>query len=100
MATLLDITQKIRDLSEAHGGKIGATIKFIFDDGGVILLNDSVSPPTVTNDDESAQCTVRISFENFIKLMNGDMNAMGAYMMGRLKIDGDMGVAMKLANIF
>lgn len=98
--TLEDITQKVKNLSETHGGKIGATIKFVFDDGGVIMLNDSVSPAIVSNENSSAQCTVKISIDNFIKLMNGDMNAMGAYMMGRLKIDGDMAVAMKLANIF
>ncbi len=98
--TLEDITQKVKELSESHGGKIGSTIKFVFDDGGVILLDDSVTPAVVSNEDTSAQCTVKMSTENFIKLMNGEMNAMGAYMMGRLKIDGDMGIAMKLANIF
>ena len=98
--TFEEVTQKVKVLGETHGGKIGATIKFVFEDGGVIMLDDSVSPALVTNNDGSAQCTVKISLENFIKLLNGDMNAMGAYMMGRLKIDGDMGIAMKLANIF
>ena len=98
--TLEEITQKVQVLSADHSGKIGSTIKFSFDDGNVIFLDDSVNPPKVSNDDAAAQCTVKISNENFIKLMNGEMNAMGAYMMGRLKIDGDMGIAMKLANIF
>lgn len=98
--TLEEITQKVQDLSNSHQGKIGSTIKFQFEDGGVIFLDDSVSPPIVTNNDNSAQCTVKMSTENFLKLMDGEMNAMGAYMMGRLKIDGDMAIAMKLANIF
>lgn len=98
--SLEDITQKVETLSQEHGGKIGTTIKFAFEDGNVILLDDSTSPATVSNEDIPAQCTVKISTENFIKLLEGEMNAMGAYMMGRLKIDGDMAVAMKLANIF
>lgn len=98
--TIEDITLKVKGLAIEHSGKIGATVKFAFDDGSVIHLNDTVSPAVVTNEDQPAQCTVKISLENFIKMLNGDMNAMGAYMMGRMKIDGDMTVAMKLANMF
>ena len=98
--TLEEITQRVDDLSAKHGGKIGSTIKFAFDDGSIILLDDSVTPATVSNLDGTAKCTVKISLENFVKLLEGEMSAMGAYMMGRLKIEGDMAVAMKLANIF
>ena len=98
--TLEEITQKINQLSTEHGGKIGSTIKFRFQDDTVIFLDDSVSPPTVSNQDDDAACTVKISQENLIRLMDGEMNAMGAYMTGKLKIEGDMGIAMKLANIF
>ena len=94
------ITERVRTLASSHGGKVGSKIKFAFEDGSYILLDDSVTPPTVSNDDGDAACTVRLSQENFVKLLDGEMNAMGAYMMGRLKIDGDMGIAMKLANLF
>lgn len=97
---LNEVTQRVTSLAQSHGGKVGSTIKFAFEDGSYILLNDSVSPAVVSNDDAPADCTVKVSLENFIKLLDGEMNAMGAYMMGRLKIDGDMGVAMKLANLF
>jgi putative sterol carrier protein len=43
---------------------------------------------------------VRVSISNFEKLMSGDMNPTGAFMMGKLKIDGDMSVAMKLSALF
>ncbi len=98
--TLEDLTVKIKNLTLEHGGKIGATVKFAFEDGSVIYLNDTVSPTEVNNEKLSAECTVNISSENFVKLLNGEMNSMGAYMMGRMKIDGDMTIAMKLANMF
>ena len=98
--TLEDITLKVKGLAIEHTGKIGATVKFAFDDGTMIYLDDTSSPALVTNDDQPAQCTVKMSFENFVKMLNGEMNAMGAYMMGRMKIDGDMTIAMKLANMF
>ena len=34
------------------------------------------------------------------KLMNGDLNPMTAFMFGKLKVSGDMGVAMKLQSLF
>ncbi|MDA1120679.1 MAG: SCP2 sterol-binding domain-containing protein [Bacteroidetes bacterium] len=98
--TLEELTAKIQNLVQEHGGKIKATVKFVFEDGSVIYLNDTVSPAQVNNENESAQCTVKMSSENFVKLLDGDMNSMGAYMMGKMKIDGDMTIAMKLANMF
>ncbi len=41
-----------------------------------------------------------ISEDDFIKLMNGQLNAMAAAMTGKLKLKGDMGYAMKLAALF
>ncbi|MEQ9425648.1 MAG: SCP2 sterol-binding domain-containing protein [Cyclobacteriaceae bacterium] len=98
--TLEEVTQKVAELAITHSGKIGSTVKFSFEDGTVIYLDDTTNPAAVSNADDSANCTVKISKENFLKLMDGEMNAMGAYMMGRMKIDGDMTVAMKLANMF
>jgi SCP-2 sterol transfer family len=41
-----------------------------------------------------------ISQDDFVKLMNGQLNAMAAAMTGKLKLKGDMAYAMKLAAIF
>lgn len=41
-----------------------------------------------------------ISEDDFVKLMNGQLNAMAAAMTGKLKLKGDMAYAMKLAAIF
>ncbi|PIB36125.1 hypothetical protein BFP72_12325 [Reichenbachiella sp. 5M10] len=97
--SLEETTQKVASLAEKKGGSIGKKIKFRFDEG-VISLDDSSNPTKVTNEDDYADCTVKVSLENFNKLMNGEMNAMGAYMMGKIKIEGDMSVAMKLSNLF
>ena len=97
--TLEETTAKVQDLASKKGGAIGSKIKFQFDEG-VIYLDDTVSPTTVSNADDYADCTVRVSLSNFNKLMSGDMNAMGAFMMGKIKVDGDMSIAMKLSNLF
>ncbi|MFT6865255.1 MAG: putative sterol carrier protein [Cyclobacteriaceae bacterium] len=97
--TIEEATGKVSKLASNNGGKVNATINFKFDEG-IIHLNDTVSPTLVTNEEKSAQCTIAMSIENFGKMMSGDMNPMMAFMTGKMKIEGDKGVAMKLASLF
>jgi putative sterol carrier protein len=95
---LAQVTEGMRQKVGEDAG-IGATIKFDFGDDGVIYLDGASTPNTVSNDDKEADCTVRISLENFLKLVEGDLNPTMAFMMGKLKVDGDMGLAMKLSKL-
>ncbi len=47
----------------------------------------------------NANCTVIIEDENFVKLIGGQLNPQMAFMTGKLKVTGNMGLALKLANI-
>ncbi|MEM1303022.1 MAG: SCP2 sterol-binding domain-containing protein, partial [Pseudomonadota bacterium] len=52
-----------------------------------------------TNADQDTDCTIRISRENLDKLIRGKLNPMTAFAMGKIKVSGDMGVAMKLGAL-
>lgn len=67
---------------------------------GIIHVNSYGEKNVVSNEDLPADCTVTISPKNFQKLIAGDLNPMMAVMTGKLKIDGDMSVAMKLQSLF
>lgn len=97
--TLQEATDKVNKMAETHAGKFGSKINFQFDEG-VIHLDDSVSPAVVLNEAKDVPCTIKISLDNFDKMLSGDLNPMMAFMMGKMKIDGDKGVAMKLAGLF
>lgn len=89
------LTEKIKLLAAAKGG-IGSSIKFATDAGNIFLTVDGV----VSNDDSAADCTIKVSQDDLEGLMSGDLNPMTAFMFGKIKIDGDMGVAMKLKDLF
>ena len=63
-----------------------------------LLLADGRA--TVTDDtSEKADCKLTMSSKDFIKLINGDLNATAAFMFGKLKVDGNMGYALKLEGL-
>lgn len=49
--------------------------------------------------DEEADCTIRISTANLEKLVHGKLNPMTAFATGKLKVSGDVSVAMKLGQL-
>lgn len=49
---------------------------------------------------DSAAMTMHGSAEDFVKIVNGEMNPMQAFMVGKLKVSGDMGLAMKMMPMF
>lgn len=91
-------TKKVEELAGKTGG-IGNTIKFAFDEG-VIYLDGTGESNVVSNEDKDAQCTVKMKMDDFNSLLEGSLNPMTAFMTGKFKIEGDMGVAMKLQSLF
>jgi putative sterol carrier protein len=49
---------------------------------------------------ESPTTTLTMSSDDFVGLVNGNVNAMAAFMQGKIKLQGDMGLAMKFQSIF
>lgn len=78
---------------------LGAVLKFDFGDDGILVLDASQVPNVVSNDDTEAACTMVLSLENFMEMADGKLDGTMAFMSGKLKIQGDMGIAMKLAPI-
>lgn len=55
---------------------------------------------TVTEGAGDADVTIRTSEETFSAIASGEQNPTTAYMTGKLKVEGDMGAALKLQKLF
>ena len=95
--TLQELTDQIRT-KVTHADSINATAKLVTDQG-VVFIDATQSPALVSNDDKPADCDLHVSIDNLVKMSNGDLNPMMAVMTGKLKIKGDMGIAMKMGQV-
>ena len=94
MATKTETAQK---LASADAFVAGKRVKIDFGPDGVILL-DGVEK-RVTEEDSAADSTVKVSWEDWQGLAQGTLNPMTAFMSGKLKVEGDMSVAMQLQSV-
>ena len=83
----------------AEFGTMRAKFKFSFSEGGCLHVDATKTPPVMTRADEAADCVILISTDNMLKLMDGALNPTLAFTMGKLKIKGSMGLAMKLSAL-
>jgi putative sterol carrier protein len=93
MTDLEQLTSRMR-AAVAQGG-LSRTVKFDLQGEGVIHMDG----PTVTNEDKAADCTIVVSKADFESLAAGQTDGASLYMAGKLRIDGDMAVAMMLQPV-
>jgi putative sterol carrier protein len=95
--TLPEITQQFAQLAQRSPAAMdGKTVKFVFPEGVVHIDQNQ----QVTNEDKDADVSLHATLEDLAQIASGELNAMSAVMFGKLKIKGDMGVAMKLQSLF
>lgn len=103
--TIREIFAAMRDRVAANPGKVagmkgayqfevsgdeGGTFHAVFDNGSYDIGEGAVENPG---------CTVMVSATDFQALTSGKANPTALFMSGKLKIKGDMGLALKLQNV-
>ena len=90
------VTKAVAALNEKMGGAgFDGTAKFDIEDEGSIIIDTGGARAG----DDDAEVTLSASAETFQAILEGEQNATAAFMTGKLSVDGDMGLAMKLAGV-
>ena len=92
------------DRFNADGAKgVSAVFQFELsgDEGGHYHVAVDGESMTVSEGEHDApDTTIKMTGDNYVKMVNGDLNGQMAYMSGKLKIKGSIPLAMKMKNIF
>jgi putative sterol carrier protein len=75
------------------------SVKFDIEDEGVILVAGGEVAIADNPGDSDVDVTIGATLDTFRDIFDGALSPTAAYMTGRMRIDGDMGLAMKLSQI-
>ena len=79
---------------------LGGTIKIDFGEPGSVFIDGKSTPNTVSDGEgKNADCTISVGLDTFEKMVKGELDGTSAFMQGKLRVAGDMGLAMKLGPI-
>lgn len=83
--------------NSAAASAVNATYKFVLDgEGGGTWILSLKGAPTIKQGDGEAECTIKMGAKDYVDMIEGRIQGQDLFFAGRLQIEGDMGLAMKL----
>ena len=75
---------------------LGGSVKFVVDDNVVMIDGNSGE---ISSENNEATCTISTDAETMQSIMDGSSSPQAAFMTGKLKVAGDMSIALKVQSI-
>ena len=92
---LEEATSKIRQ-KMAQAAHIKARVTFDFGEDGRVFIDSTQDPAEISHDEKESDTSLILTLATFEAILAGKQDPTVAFMMGKLKVKGSMGLAMKL----
>jgi putative sterol carrier protein len=89
------IDHAVKALNAKLSGGFDGVAKFVIEGEGAIMLDAT----GVRAGDDEADVTLTAEADVFRAILEGQMNPTSAFMSGKLAVDGNMGLALKLGSV-
>ena len=99
MPELNDFNAIVEYVKSKSSTDLQATLKIDMGESKSIFI-DGYEGIVEVNSSEEAECTLVLTEEDMGLIVSGDLNPVAAFMQGRVKVEGDMSIAMKLQSFF
>jgi putative sterol carrier protein len=83
----------------SRAGDLSASYRFDIADVGSWHVDVEDGAVTVTESQDPADCVVATDEKTFLAVVRNEQNPMGAFMTGKIRVEGDMGLALRLRDL-
>jgi putative sterol carrier protein len=91
--SIQEVAEKMR--ARVESSSFDRSVKFDTGSDGVIVIDGA----SIATTDAPADCTIKLSLDDLEALVSGDLDPTSAFMTGKIKIEGDMSVALALSQV-
>jgi predicted lipid carrier protein YhbT len=103
MTTVQDLMERASAMIDENpdwAREFAGVYKFVLDgDDARTFVIDLTDNPRVIDGDGAAQCTIYMGARDFIDVVEGRADRRALFFMGKLSVEGDWGLAMKLKKL-
>ena len=93
----MDLVAIVKERAEGKDlSVLGGSVKFVVDENVVLIDGNSGE---ISSDDNDATCTISTDVDTMQSIMDGSSSPQAAFMTGKLKVAGDMSIALKVQSV-
>jgi putative sterol carrier protein len=94
-----DLSRRTADGSARTRG-LRATYRFDIEEAGSWRVEVDDGAVSVSESDAAADCVIAVPEDLFLRIVSGRQSPMGAFLMGKIRVEGDTALAMRLKDLF